>query len=89
MQSLRAKLEDSQSALGCKIRTADLTDPSCDGPQTLTAHYIRAIDVMEQMFGDPNYKGKFEFEAKPTFDSEGVRTYDGFLSGHRHFLQVM
>ena len=63
------------------MRTADLTDRSCDGPQTLTAHYLLATAVMQQMFGDPNYKGKFRYEAMPTYNSEGVRTYDELLSG--------
>eukprot|EP00281_Chroomonas_sp_CCMP1168_P015953 CAMPEP_0206216770 /NCGR_PEP_ID=MMETSP0047_2-20121206/2900_1 /ASSEMBLY_ACC=CAM_ASM_000192 /TAXON_ID=195065 /ORGANISM="Chroomonas mesostigmatica_cf, Strain CCMP1168" /LENGTH=256 /DNA_ID=CAMNT_0053639143 /DNA_START=101 /DNA_END=867 /DNA_ORIENTATION=+ len=81
VQSLLAKLEDSQSALGCEMRTADLTDRSCDGPQTLTAHYLLSTAVMQQMFGDPNYKGKFRYEAMPTYNSEGVRTCYELLSG--------
>jgi hypothetical protein len=81
VQSLRAKLEKSQSSLGCEVRTADLTDTTCDGPQTLVFYYVLAIEIMEQMFGDPNYKGKFVYEARPTFDKDGVRTYDELASG--------
>jgi carbamoylphosphate synthase small subunit len=45
---------------------------------------MRAIEAMEQMFGDPTYKGQFVYEAVPTFDADGVRTYDELASGDIH-----
>jgi len=67
---------------GCLIYAQDLKDPSCDGQQDVTVYYMKAVEVLKSMFGDPKNERRYQYSAPNCeFTKSGDRILSEISSG--------